>query len=216
MKKVAMVAGVVGAVALAAAVWAQQGPPGGGPQQGAQGFGERMRERFAQRFHGGPGGGEMRGPGGMDRGEILRHVIENPEMAKKVGITGEQIEKIKEGEFAFEKQMIQLRADAEATKLEVRHLMEADKVDRDAVSKAIDAAGAKELALRKAGLLRELDVKETLGKETIEKIRGAVREHMMQRGGQGGPGPQGQGGGNQNARPWLRGQMPPPEKAPGA
>jgi hypothetical protein len=199
MKRSMLIAGIAAAASLAAGVWAQNPEPRPSPQ-GLQ----NIRERLAERFRGGQGGMNA---GDAGHGDALKNLLANPELAKRAGITDEQIKKIKDGQYEFEKQMIQMRADAQQAQMEVRHLMEADKVDRDAVSKAIDAAGAKELAMRKAGIMRMLDVKETIGKETTEKIKNMMREHMQQR--------MQQSGGRGEARPWLqRGQGAPNSQGP--
>jgi len=247
MKKATLVASMVGAVALTACVWAQVPGPGsqgpGGPPVRDQ-MRQRMQQRMGGQFQGGPGmQGQMPGrgapgmpgrggpggPDGIDKGEVLKRILGNPELARKAGVTDEQIAKIKEGEFAFEKQMIQLRADAEQSKLEVRHLMQGDKPDRTAISKAIDNAALKEVAMRKAGIMRMLDVQETLGRETIEKMKGMVRDHMQQRirqSQQGGPGAIQRPGSMQRPgvtpggpRPMQQrgpGNQPPATPAPGA
>lgn len=230
MKKTTAVVSVLGAVAVAACVWAQApgpGPQGPGAPSPRDQIRQRMQQRMAGPFQGGPGmpgqmpgrGMAMRGgPDAPDRGEILKRVLGNPELAKKAGVTDEQIAKLKEGQMAFEKQMIQMRADVEQAKLDVRHLMQSEKPDRGAIAKAIDHAAAKEVTLRKAGVMRMLDVRETLGQETVDKIKTMVREHMQQRmqqiqrgpGAMQRPGPQGGG------RPWQQGPAnPPPPGAPG-
>lgn len=224
MNKLMLAAGLSGALALA--VPAQQPPPNqsqpppGGPAPGQQyppGAPIRQRvQQFMQQRGGGPGGApwmqqrggpglqQMRGPMGapggeqkIDHGEALRHILSNPEVAKRIGVTDEQIAKIKDLQFAHEKAMIDLRAKAETAKLDVRKLMESDKVDRDALSKAIDAAAASESAARKAEILHMLDIKETLGADTMKKIKEGVRERLQRampgRGGSQGPGPQAEG-----------------------
>lgn len=203
MKKIAIIASLIGALVMGVGVWAQM-PGGKGGGFGGQ-IRERISQRFGQRFGQHIGGGRGEAGGMMAEGMMFKHILGDLELAKKAGVSDEQIKKLKEGQFDFEKQMITLRADAETSKLDVKKLMESDKPDRDAVSKAIDVAGAKELALRKAGIMRMLDVKETLGKDTIEKIKGLAREQMQQHT------PQSQSGApGMMMRPWMNrgGQMP--------
>lgn len=213
MKKTILTTLIIATGAFATLVFAQAPCAPGGTMR------DQIRQRIQERFAGAP-----RGPGGMagaERGDILKHVIANPELARKAGVTDEQIAKIKQGQIEFEKKMITARAEAETAKLDVRSIMESEKVDRAALEKAIDAAAAKELALRKAGIMRMLDVKEALGKETIEKIKAMTREHMAQgMKAQGGAGrapmmqPRGQGQFPQGAgpRPWQQAPVnaPPP------
>lgn len=233
MKKTTAVVSVVGAVAMAACVLAQApGPQGPGEPSFRGQMRQRMQQRMGGPFQGGPGmqglmpghgmamrgGPGLGGPGGAGRGDILKRVLGNPELAKKAGVTDEQIARIKDGQIAFEKQMIQMRADAEQARLDVKQLMQSDKPDRTAISKAIDNAAAKEVTLRKAGVMRMLDVKETLGQEAIARIKTMTREHMQQRMQQGprGPGAMQRPGPQGGARPWQQGPAnPPPPGAPG-
>lgn len=209
MNKLILAAGLTGALALAVLAQQPPAPQGPPPEAGQPGAPIRQRIQQAMQQRGGPGGPPggapmmqqrmgMPHPMGMqpggeqpkfDRGEILKHIVENPEMAKKVGLTEDQVAKLKDGQFAHEKNMIELRAKAETTKLDVRKLMEAAKVDREAVSKAIDAAAAAESAARKADVMHMLDVKETIGPDVMKKIHETVRERL-QRGAMGGRGPQ--------------------------
>lgn len=209
MNKMTVTAALVGASALTVNVWAQN--PGRPPEDGQpnpEHMRAEMRERMMQQMQqrGGPMMQQMmqRGPmmqgmasrgqiphgpmkpgregeHGASHGELLKRILENPEIAKKAGVTDEQVKKLKDGQFNFDKQMITMRADAEVAKMDVKRLMESGKVDRSAVEKALDAAGAKELAVRKLEMMRMLDVKETLGEESIEKIKNMVREHVAKR-----------------------------------
>lgn len=227
MKKMTMLAGAAGAIALGACAWAQRPEPPA-VAQGGPWMRNQARERIEQRGAGlpvarnlpGRPAGEPR-PGGVDKGEILKRLLDNPELARRAGVTGDQISRIREGQYAMEKQMIQLRADVQAAELELRHLMEADKTDREAVSKALDTVAAKHTAMRKAEVLRLLDIRETLGRETIEKVQHLVREHLAQRIRQaqerGGPGParpEGPAPRDRGGRPGAEKDMMPPRGEP--
>ena len=217
MKKKTIVIGVAAAT-LAVVAWAAEPSFHGRGQQ----VGGEMRDGM----HGG-----MCQEGMCGQVAMLARLVQNPESAKQAGLTDDQIAKLKDGQFEFEKKMITLRSESEVAKLDVKHLMESDTPDRAAVEKAIDAAGQKELALRKSEILHMVDVKTTLGADTIKKLKEFAKQHhpqmgagmtgehpmirermqqmMQQRGGQ-----QGQSG--QVTRPWLRGQMQPPASQPTA
>ena len=120
-------------------------------------------------------------------------LLRNPDVAKKAGVTDEQIAALKTAHYEAEKQRIDLQRDAQVARLEVKNLLQADATDIDAIHTAIDKAGLAMTAMRKAQVDQQLKVKEILGKETLAKLRELGREKMMerrdQRGGRGGPGP---------------------------
>jgi Spy/CpxP family protein refolding chaperone len=167
MKKWFILTAVVVAVSLATVAMAAPGPGGG--REGRDGPGI--------------GGGRGHGPG---PGMMLQRVLENEALAKKVGLTDEQIATLKSSLLETQKQMIKLRAESELAELEVRRLMGEDKIDRAAVMKAIDAASAAHTAVRKAGVEERLKVRETIGQETLDKIREQAADRMGKRGGQDG------------------------------
>jgi len=212
MKKWFILTAVVVAVSLAAVAMAAPGPGGGREGRGGPG-GDGP----------GIGGGQGHGPG---PGMILQRVLENEALAKKVGLTDEQIATLKGSLLETQKQMIKLRAESELAELDVRRLMGEDQVDRAAVMKAIEAAGAAHTAIRKAGAEERLKVREIVGQETLDKIREHMADRMGKRGGgqdgerrpgrgqrgdddQAGPrGGKGEGKGKGPA--WMQDEMPPP------
>lgn len=206
MKKWYILSGIVAALACASVALAE---PGFGAGRG--------------------GGGDGRGPrhDGPGPGMILHRVLDNPELAKKVGLTDQQVADLKASVLATQKQMIKLRSDVELAELEVRRLMDENPVDRDALMKAIDVAGAAQLAVRKAGVEERLKVREIVGQETLDKIRELVADRIAdRRGGEGrregrgerreGRGQRGegqgvgQGQGQDKGPAWMQEEMPPP------
>lgn len=213
MKKWFILTAAVVAVSLAAVAMAAPGPGGGREGRGGPGGG-------------GPGFGGGDGPGPA-AGMMLQRVLQNEQMAKKLGLTDEQIATLKSSLLETQKQMIKLRAESELAELEVRRLMGEEQVDRAAVMKAIDAASAAHTAIRKAGVEERLKVRETLGQETLDKIREHMADRMGKRGGQDGDRRQGRGprGDDDQAGPrggrgegkgegkgpaWMQDEMPPP------
>jgi Spy/CpxP family protein refolding chaperone len=161
MKSKVIVLCVAGVLALAALAFAQPGP---GPGAGGRGAG-------------GPGG--SRGGFGPGMGaEMLAH---NPDLAKELGVTDEQIAALKTASYAHEQQTIKLRADFEAAQLEVRKLMEADTPDKAAVLAAVENAGKAGTELRKAQVSHMLQVREIVGKDVTKKLRAELRERMKER-----------------------------------
>lgn len=184
MKRTCLLAGVAGAVVLAAFAWAGQGPEGEGPDGRDDG----------PRGHGGVGA-----------------LLHNEELAKELGVTDEQIKTIRDGMYQHRQEMIKLRAAQETAQLEVRRLMESDSTDTNAVMKALDNAISAEGDIRKTQAMEMLQVRAILGPDVAKKLKDYLRSHLDddQRGprfgqGQGGSDRRGPGQGNG----WRRGGSP--------
>lgn len=214
MKKWFILTAVVVAVSMAVVAMAQPGPMGGREGRGGSG--------------GGPGDGPGFGGGqGRNPGMLLQRVLNNDKLAEKVGLTAEQVAALKSALNDHQKQMIKLRADADLARLEVQRLLAEKNVDRAAVLKAVDAEGAAHTAVRKAAIEERLKVRDIVGEETLEKIRGAMADRFGKGGRQDGEGRRARGprgedddedrgrgpgeGKGQGKRPaWMQDEMPPP------
>ncbi|MBN1556644.1 MAG: hypothetical protein JW951_00700 [Lentisphaerae bacterium] len=169
-----VIIGVTG-LALAAHGQGMAGSPGG-PMRGAHGAGLEQR---------GP-----EGPGGPERGAeaVLRRLIRDPEFAAEAGLTGKQIETLREQVFNQREREIELRAQLEKTALEQARLLTEPTIDRGAVMQAVEETGKIRTELAKLKMEHLLTVKETLSEEQIEKIKRLAREHLRARGGRMHPG----------------------------
>jgi Spy/CpxP family protein refolding chaperone len=157
MKKLMLVLAVTGAVGCAGLAWAgpQDDDPGRGP-------------------------GEGRGPEGHP-GMAFGRVMHDPEFAKSLGVTDEQIAKLRESSYEMRKQKIKLEAERELAKLEIQQLMEQDKPDREALNKAVEESGRVETELQKLHIQQRLTMDEVLGEETLAKIRDSMRDQVQER-----------------------------------
>jgi hypothetical protein len=219
MKKWMLVWCLVSAFALAAVTWAEpegreQGPRPG-PEQQPDGRGLRQ---------GGPGGFQE-----PSREMMLRAVIQNPELAAKVGLKEEQVKAIREAAFAQREQMVTLRSQAELARLQVEKLMAAEPVDKEAVLKAVEAAGQQEIAIKKAEITLQLKLKELVGEEVAKKMRAEMKKHLAERRAAMGPGgeerpgpmegemrrPRGEAGQGREKAPLMQEEMRGPKAAPG-
>jgi Spy/CpxP family protein refolding chaperone len=174
----------------------------GGPGGGEEGFVDP----------GGPGGVRRMGPdggrGGQGRREFgLSRILSNPEIAQKVGVTPEQVAKIRQQETAFRKTAIQQRADLEVKQIDLRDLLAADKPDRAAIDRQLQAISSSRLAMDKSLIDFRLNMKDALTPEQREKLRQAMKDRMQarrgdrRRGGPGGRGQRGPGAGDGTAAP---------------
>jgi hypothetical protein len=214
-------------IAAGASVALGQDPaPGRGPEAGPGPGGHPFMGRMMD-------GGRPQMGAMMQRGaDMLLGALASPETREKLGVSEEQVAKLKELRQDTEKRMIDLRADVEKAHLTLRSAMQAEAPDVENVEKAIDAALKAENAVRKAELLTMVKAEKIVGPEATKKIREHAAERMrtaMQRNPQGG-GPNPQGGPFQRGRalrdapaggppqggdrPWQRRPMAPPEDAP--
>jgi Spy/CpxP family protein refolding chaperone len=162
---------------------------------------------------GGPGGPRRMGPGGErggwgGRGGHGRHefglsrMLSSPEMQQKVGVSAEQVAKIRGQETAFQKTAVQQRADLEVKQIDLREMLSADKPDRAAIDRKLQEISTAKLAMDKSRVGFRLDMKEALTPEQREKLKAAMKEKWEARrgqmrrgpGGPGGPGGRGQRG----------------------
>jgi Spy/CpxP family protein refolding chaperone len=90
---------------------------------------------------------------------------------RQAGATEEQVAKLREQGYQTRKQMISLRAEREQAELEVQHLLGQDKVDREAVMKAVEKLGAVETSIHKLRIQQQLDMREIVGPDTCSKLR---------------------------------------------
>jgi len=154
----------------------QDGP--GGPR-GRMGPGAERREGFE------------RGPRGGHREFALSRLLSDPEIQQKVGISAEQVAKIRQQESTFRKAEIRQRADAEVKRIDLRDMLSAEKPDRAAIDRQLQDISASQLAMEKARIDFRLNMKEALTPEQREKLRQAVRERWEARRGPGMRGPRG-------------------------
>ncbi|MGB7730541.1 MAG: periplasmic heavy metal sensor [Candidatus Acidiferrum sp.] len=207
--KIAMKTGLAAlALALSCGVMvAQDGPrdftaaPGepmmgpGGPGGGDEGFvdpdGPAGRGGARRMGRDGERGGHGRSEFGLSR------MLSNPDIQQKVGVTPEQVAKIRQQETAFRKTAIQQRADLEVKQIDLRDLLAADKPDRAAIDRQLQAISTSRLAMDKSRIDFRLNMKDALTPEQREKLRQAMKERMQARRGEGrrgGPGGRGQRG----------------------
>ena len=142
----------------------------------------------------------------------------NPErIFEKLDLTAEQRDALDQEQRNFQKQMVDLRADAKKTRETMRDLMDSATVSREEAVAALEAESAAELTIRKAMLDHRLKIREIVGPENAAKLvemRDERREEMRERGGfdQGGHGSQRDHGPGRDRGFDDDGRGPPPEE----
>jgi Spy/CpxP family protein refolding chaperone len=196
-------------------ILAQDDPPGPPAEQQTHpdGFGPRghMRSMGPMERRGGGGGWgqgdrmEMRGPGrGGAREFGLSRVLNDPDIREKVGVTTEQVAKIRQQESDFRKAEIRNRADLEVKRIDLNDLLAAEKPDRAAIDSKLQEISTAQLALEKSRIDYRLNMRDALTPAQRQKLRDAMKERRQRGDGSRPRGPQGAGRGGQ------RGPAPPP------
>ena len=128
-------------------------------------------------MHGAQGGHEE-GDAGDHAGHHLKHLLKH---AKEIGLTPEQIGKLKVMELDFKRADVRLKADIEVAQLEVEALLEDDQVELSAIQAKVDQLKKAEGAHVIAAIKSTRNALALLTPDQREKER-AHREHMQHEG----------------------------------
>lgn len=130
---------------------------------------------FADEGHG------QRGHGGHDQEEqddhsahYLKHLLKH---AKEIGLTPEQIGKLKAMQLDFKRSEARLEADAKVAKLELHALLEDEQADLTAIQAKVDQLKKAEAACLFTAVKSKRNAMALLTPDQREKDR-AVHEHM--------------------------------------
>lgn len=110
-------------------------------------------------------------------------------LMEQLDLTAEQRAALDQEQRAFQKQMVDLRADVKNARGEVRAVMDAAATaTREAALQAVEKESAAELTLRKAAVEHHLRVREIIGPENAARLaalRAERREDRQERRGDG-------------------------------
>lgn len=119
-------------------------------------------------------GQEMRGEGGPFSVRFLLA----PANAKELGLTDQQIEKIRSIEKQNAGQRSALQERQRDGQKKMRELMEADQPDEAAIMKQIDINGQAMIDMRKAQVGEMLEARKVLTPEQLQQARGLIRQRL--------------------------------------
>jgi len=160
----------------------------GGGRWGRDGGGRGGRMGMGTRGRGGPGEFGLAG------------LLNNPDVRQQIGVSADQAAKIRQQESDFRKTEIRNRADLQVKRLDLRDLLSADKPDRAAIDSKLQDISASQLAMEKAAVGHQLDMREALTPAQREKLRQWMMQRRdRERGGERG-GERGEGGGQRGPR----------------
>ena len=143
-------------------------------------------------------GGHDQGEQGEHSAHYLMHVLKH---AKEIGLTSEQIGKLKALQLDFNRIQARMEADIKIARLELHSLLEEEQAELSAIQAKVDQLKKAEGALILAAIKGKRDASALLTPEQREKER-AHREKMksggegQHGGGMGGGGHGGSGGGD--------------------
>ena len=157
------------------------GPRGGRPERG--GHPEMMGGRMERQ---GPRGPQGPGHPGAERGgkiEGMIHGLERHEdQWEELGVTQEKVDALKGLALSHEEEMIDLHAAAEKAQLGARHdVLDSDITEADLIE-SIEAVGKARTSIQVAQAKFMFKVRDTMGLETMKKMK-EMRGEQMREGG---------------------------------
>lgn len=139
------------------------------------------------------GGPESRGGGhpessdwgrGGQRGFATEHlfgtILADPDLAKRVGLSGEQLETIKQKLDALRQRSVELKAQLELAGMEQAQIMTAADVDEAALMAAVEKTGRIHTELAKLRVRHLLVIKKNVTTEQLAQVREVVRDKMKE------------------------------------
>lgn len=159
-----VILGVAAVFALSVGIsgaWANE------PGYGKEGHGERGHGSM-----GGHGAGMMH----TSTGHLIRHLLKHE---KEIGLTAEQITKLKDAQLNIDKLRIKSEADIQVAEREFKALNEDEKSDLGAIEAKLKQSGDLQVALRLASVKARREVLALLTPEQRAKEK-AEHEKMMQ------------------------------------
>jgi len=109
---------------------------------------------------------------------MMDRILGDEELAKKSGLSDEQITTIKSELNALKERSIELRAQLELAGMEQAEIIASDEVDEAALMAAVEKTGKINTEMAKVRIKRLLVMKKNISPEQLAKIREMVHERM--------------------------------------
>ncbi len=167
------------------------GPRGGRPEQGGHPgmMGGRMERQGPG--HQGPGHQGPGHPGAMQGGRIegmIHGLKRHEDQWEELGVTQEKVDSLEALALSHQEEMIDLHAAAEKAQLGARHeIFDTDVKEADLIE-SIETVGKARTSIQVAQAKFAFKVRETLGTDTMKKLREMRGEQMREGGPRRGPG----------------------------
>ncbi len=105
----------------------------------------------------------------------INALVEDVALQKELGLTQEQISKIKDLKFSTDKEVIRLRSDMELKEIDLREELSKDSPDMNRVKNLIKAKHSIMAEIELAKVKEYIGVKKILTPEQIEKFKTVMR-----------------------------------------
>ncbi len=165
---------------------------------------------YGKEGHGGSGHGSMGGHGSSmmhnSTGHLIRHLLKHD---KDIGLTAEQVAKLKDMQLSLDKTRIKSEADIQVAERELKALTEEEKSDLGAIEAKLKQSADLQVALRMVSIKARRDVYALLTPEQRAKEKSEHDKAMQQHkdAGKGYGNPHGGAGGPMKANPHKNGAM---------
>lgn len=109
---------------------------------------------------------------------IIFHLIDNPKSVQELGLTEEQVKRIREGADETRKSQMKLRADLELAGVEQAKLLTGDQVDEKSLMQAVEKTGRIRTEMAKLQMKQILLVRNNMTAEQHAKLRKMISRRM--------------------------------------
>lgn len=117
---------------------------------------------------------------------VARNPLRDPQVAKDLGLTPEQIQKLEDLRYRHQAEMIDQRGDLQKKMLDLRREMEKDTPDLAVVNRLIDETAMLRAAMGKARASHRLELRKVFTPEQWDKVKGRFAAGRAERPGRGG------------------------------
>lgn len=114
------------------------------------------------------------------RGRGIERIINNHELCAQLGITNDQIERLKDSKEELDEQRKDLIAEMKEMRKNQMALMQADELDKKAIMEAINKSGKLRTRMEKLRVKALFRVQDVLTKDQLSEIKGRMRKHMRE------------------------------------
>jgi hypothetical protein len=104
-------------------------------------------------------------------------MIENPELVERLGLTEEQVSRLKNKGYELRREVVKLKAELELAAMEQARMLTAESVDKAALMAAVEKTGAIRTEIGKRRMLQVLLIKDTLNEDQLRQLREFRRWH---------------------------------------
>ena len=116
----------------------------------------------------------------MEEGALLERILSNPKIVEEIGLTEDQMTRIRTAVQDQQQQQTKLRTDMEQAALEQAKILTAANMDEEALLKAVEKTGALRTEMAKFRVRQLILIKKILTPEQLEKSR-QMRQKFMER-----------------------------------